>query len=154
MKLKKGSQAAKDYMAKIRKLKKPTKTTIINTKKQVIGKVKKAAVKKAAVKKAPAKSYHKDTKSHNVKISVVSGLKVSKNWFDFDVYKEHIYDIMKDNNGKKHYEVYNKDVNKVVYITSSLTLVKKYIDRMIKTSALNDKRKYQLDQLRNPNKYK
>jgi hypothetical protein len=36
----------------------------------VIGAVK----KKAPIKKAPAKSYHKDTKSHNVKISVMSGI--------------------------------------------------------------------------------
>ncbi len=135
MKLKKGSAEAKRFMASIRAKKKGAKKT---------------AVKKTAVKKAPKKtavkkaSTHKDTKSHNVKISVVSGLKVHKNWFDFDVYKEHIYDIMKDNNGKKHYEVYNKDVNKVVYITSSLTLVKKYIDRMIKTQALHDKIKFQL----------
>ena len=35
---------------------------------------KKAPVKKAPVKKAPARSYHKDTKSHNVKISVMSGV--------------------------------------------------------------------------------
>lgn len=35
--------------------------------------VKKKVVKKA-IKKATPKSYHKDTKSHNVKISVVSGV--------------------------------------------------------------------------------
>ena len=58
MKLKKGSAEAKKFMASIRAKKKGPK---------------KAAVKKAAVKKTPAKSYHKDTKSHNVKISVVSG---------------------------------------------------------------------------------
>jgi hypothetical protein len=42
---------------------------------------KKTAIKKAAPKKAAAKSYHKDTKSHNVKISVMSG--ISKTDFDF-----------------------------------------------------------------------
>jgi hypothetical protein len=36
---------------------------------------KKAAVKKKAAPKKKAVSYHKDTKSHNVKISVVSGIK-------------------------------------------------------------------------------
>lgn len=36
---------------------------------------KKTATKKPARKKATAKSYHKDTKSHNVRISVVSGVK-------------------------------------------------------------------------------
>lgn len=35
--------------------------------------VKKTATKKPARKKATAKSYHKDTKSHNVRINVVSG---------------------------------------------------------------------------------
>lgn len=43
-----------------------------------VGAVKKKAAKKitkkAAPKKAAAKSYHKDTKSHNVRISVVSGI--------------------------------------------------------------------------------
>jgi hypothetical protein len=47
---------------------------------------KKAAVKKAAVKKAApkkktaAKSYHKDTKSHNVRISVISGIPKNKKY--------------------------------------------------------------------------
>lgn len=36
--------------------------------------VKKKAVKKVTKKKATSKSYHKDTKSHNVKISVMSGV--------------------------------------------------------------------------------
>jgi uncharacterized protein (DUF2342 family) len=35
---------------------------------------KKKIVKKAVKKKAPVKSYHKDTASHNVRISVVSGI--------------------------------------------------------------------------------
>lgn len=62
MKLKKGSKAAKDFMAKIRaKRKKATK---------------KAVKPKRAAKKAAKKvsSTHKDTKSHNVRISVVSGV--------------------------------------------------------------------------------
>jgi hypothetical protein len=64
MKLKKGSKEAKEFMASIRAKKKGAKKT---------------AVKKTAVKKAPKKtavkkaSTHKDTKSHNVNISVVSG---------------------------------------------------------------------------------
>jgi len=73
MKFKKGSAAAKAYMAKIRaKRGKPKK----------IGK--KAAPKKTArkkyIKKAIPKKVasHKDTKSHNVNIKVVSGLSKSK----------------------------------------------------------------------------
>jgi len=58
MKLKKGSKAAKDFMAKIRAKK---------------GKSKPKAKKVGLVKKAF--NLHKDTKSHNVKISVVSGIK-------------------------------------------------------------------------------
>lgn len=58
MKLKKGTSAAKKFMASIRAKKKGPK---------------KASVKKT-VKKALVKNLHKDTKSHNVKISVVSGL--------------------------------------------------------------------------------
>ena len=44
-------------------------------KKKAVKKVaKKKVVKKAAKRKAPAKSCHKDTASHNVRISVVSGI--------------------------------------------------------------------------------
>jgi FtsZ-interacting cell division protein ZipA len=43
-------------------------------KKAVKKAAKKKVVKKAAKKKSPAKSYHKDTASHNVRISVVSGI--------------------------------------------------------------------------------
>lgn len=56
MKLKKGSAEAKKFMASIRAKKKGAKKT---------------AVKKPFVKKA---FKHKDTKSHNVNISVVSGI--------------------------------------------------------------------------------
>lgn len=71
MKLKKGSQAAKDFMAKIRAKKGKTKTKISGTKKTTF----KPFSKKKAVKKA---STHKDTKSHNVNISVVSGITTAK----------------------------------------------------------------------------
>lgn len=51
----------------------------IGKKKAKVGAIKKKTVKKsvvknkAAIKKTATKNYHKDTKSHNVKISVVSG---------------------------------------------------------------------------------
>lgn len=41
-----------------------------------VASVKKTATKKPARKKTTAKSYHKDTKSHNVRINVVSGVKI------------------------------------------------------------------------------
>lgn len=59
MKFKKGSKAAKDYMASIR--------------------AKKGTAKKTVAKKTSAK--HKDTKSHNVNIKVVSGWKKGNTQF-------------------------------------------------------------------------
>lgn len=71
MKLKKGSAAAKAYMAKIRsKRKKVTKSSVAKPK-RAAKKAVKAARKKAAKK---VSSIHKDTASHNVRISVVSGV--------------------------------------------------------------------------------
>lgn len=48
-------------------------------KKKAISGVKKKTVKKKVAKKATSKSYHKDTKSHNVRINVVSGVVGSLN---------------------------------------------------------------------------
>ena len=42
------------------------------------GKVTGTKTKKVTKKKATPKSYHKDTKSHNVRISVVSGIKINE----------------------------------------------------------------------------
>jgi hypothetical protein len=64
----KGSAAAKAYMAKLRKKKGTAKKKAAPKKKAT----KKAAPKKRAVKKSAT---HKDTKSHNVNIRVVSGVK-------------------------------------------------------------------------------
>lgn len=74
MKLKKGSAEAKRFMASIRAKKKGAKKTAV--KKTAVKKApKKVAVKKAPKKTAVKKAYtHKDTKSHNVKISVMSGI--------------------------------------------------------------------------------
>lgn len=71
-KLKKGSAAAKAFMAKIRAARGKTKKVVkAKAKTKKVGAVKKATpVKKAS-------SMHKDTKSHNVNISVVSGTKLS-----------------------------------------------------------------------------
>jgi hypothetical protein len=71
MKLKKGSAAAKAYMAKIRAKRKKVKKSAIAKPKRAAKKAVKAARKKAAKK---VTSMHKDTKSHNVRISVVSGV--------------------------------------------------------------------------------
>jgi hypothetical protein len=61
-KLKKGSAAAKAYMAKLRAAKGKTKP------------VAKAKTKKVGVIKEAPVSRHKDTKSHNVNIRVLSGI--------------------------------------------------------------------------------
>jgi hypothetical protein len=84
MKLKKGSAAAKAYMAKIRAKRKKVKKSTIAKPKRAARKVVKAARKKAAKKMT---SIHKDTASHNVRISVVSGVntyveKIQKGIFD------------------------------------------------------------------------
>jgi hypothetical protein len=72
MKLKKGSKEAKLFMAKIRAKKKSAKK---KTAKKVS--IKKPTVKKRVIKKRVIKkrigSTHKDTASHNVKISVMRG---------------------------------------------------------------------------------
>lgn len=86
MKLKKGSAAAKAYMAKIRAKRKKVKKSAIAKPKRAAKKAVKAARKKAAKK---VTSMHKDTKSHNVRISVMSGVEsvyknknITKNYID------------------------------------------------------------------------
>jgi hypothetical protein len=78
MKLKKGSAAAKEYMAKIRAKRKKVKKSTIAKPKRAAKKAVKAARKKAAKK---VSSMHKDTKSHNVRISVISGV-----WYSLKPY--------------------------------------------------------------------
>jgi hypothetical protein len=46
---------------------------------------KKPATKKKVAKKSSAKSYHKDTKSHNVRISVVSGIGAAGDYAKFEI---------------------------------------------------------------------
>lgn len=76
MKFKKGSKEAKAFMAKLREARKKKSAP---AKKAAPKKAapKKAAPKKAAAKRKPATKRtgtHKDTKSHNVRINVVSGI--------------------------------------------------------------------------------
>jgi len=77
-----------DLIKKASKLVTPAKKSVGATKKKkavvkkaVVKKyapVKPLAKKKKAVKKSPARSMHKDTKSHNVRISVMSGINKTK----------------------------------------------------------------------------
>lgn len=71
-KFKKGSPEAKAFMAKLRKMKKKSAAP-----KKKAAPAKKKAVKKTAPKKKAATrkaSTHKDTRSHNVNVKVVSGI--------------------------------------------------------------------------------
>lgn len=61
IKLKKGSQAAKDYMAKIRAMRKGVKKAAKKVKRKLSGNPRR-------------ETQHKDTKSHNVNIRVLSGV--------------------------------------------------------------------------------
>jgi hypothetical protein len=75
MKLKKGSAEAKRFMASIRAKKKGAKKV--------------SGVKKTATKKAPTKktaSTHKDSKSHNVRISVISAKPTNAQNYNIDKY--------------------------------------------------------------------
>jgi hypothetical protein len=70
-----------DLIKKASKLVTPASKSVAGTKKKAVKKhapVKPLTKKKKAVKKSPARSLHKDTKSHNVNIRVMSGAKRSK----------------------------------------------------------------------------
>lgn len=73
---------------------------------------KKTATKKPARKKATAKSYHKDTKSHNVKISVMSGVDKISDFSLLQIKKnnesiEKLSKVVLQNNEKVKTFVYN-----------------------------------------------
>jgi hypothetical protein len=80
-------------------------------------------------KKATPKSLHKDTKSHNVRISVMSG--VPKNWKGFKTHKGIVIDIEKTPSGKKLFSASVRPMSPAFY-TGSLTTIKKFIDRELK----------------------
>ena len=67
MKLKKGSKAAKDFMAKIRSMKNKPK-------KSKVGAIKRSTRKVVKNNTSVLSGTHTDTKSHNVKVSVMSGI--------------------------------------------------------------------------------
>jgi len=75
--------------------------------------IKKAATKKKAVKKSVVKNTHKDTKSHNVNIKVVSGV-ISFNKKNLDktqsyyTYKGKKYEIREDQDGENYISVAGK----------------------------------------------
>jgi len=79
--------------------------------------------------KTRSKSYHKDTKSHNVNIRVISGFK------KFTKHKGFTIDYVELANGKKEYAVYQLSpiTKKEIYYGSYLTLTaaKNFINRSL-----------------------
>jgi hypothetical protein len=97
-----------------------------------VGAVKKKAgkkiTKKAAPKKAAAKSYHKDTKSHNVRISVVSG--TTKSSFNMLKVWENVYgklaqDYISSSNTKEKQKI-KKEMTTVKLIISDIKKIKTF----------------------------
>lgn len=83
---------------------------------------------KQATKRTKGSNYHKDTKSHNVNIRVISGFK------KFIKHKGFTIDVI-NNNGEKEYAVYqiSPTTKKEVYYGSyaSLSSAKNFINRTI-----------------------
>jgi hypothetical protein len=129
MKLKKGSAAAKAFMAKIRAKKgKSKKTTLRKVKpkaKAALGS--KLKLSKKENRLGMSSSTHTDTKSHNYHISI-SG--VHKNFKNFIKYKGHIIDIAVLHNNKKEYIV-NSVLGKPVFFTDKLATAKNFVSRII-----------------------
>ena len=84
---------------------------------------------KTRSKTSDPKSYHKDTKSHNVNIRVISGFK------RFYKHKGFTIDVIEMAKGGKEYAIYQVSpaTNKEVYYGSykTLTAAKKWIDRTL-----------------------
>ena len=113
-------ERAQDIAKSLRKVKSKTKK---------VGAVK----KKAPVKKAPARSYHKDTKSHNVKISVMSGVK-EVDLFTLRAYESVLRDIARIEQTIRQYTVYSKDkkysVSDRKFLLNTLKGYKKYLSEL------------------------
>jgi len=126
MRFKKGSKEAKIFMAKLRASKGKKKAIKKVTKK--VGAIKKTA-KKKPIKKTTPKSFHKDTKSHNVNIRVVSGIgdmskalvkRLNEVIDEIERREGVIINVMKNKkeliarNGKAWYPKWIKDARKIV----------------------------------------
>lgn len=122
-------QASAIYASKNKGKKTVTKKKTVKkaANKKAVGSIKKVARKKIGVVKK-ATTMHKDTKSHNVRISVMSG--VSKNFKKYILYKKHIIDVTQAESGKKYYHASTKALA-APFITDQLNIAKKFIDRQI-----------------------
>ena len=99
---------------------------LVGTAKKSVGAVKKKSTVKKAVKKSTARSMHKDTKSHNVRINVVSGInkhlveRISKINDEIEQREDVIFDVMsrkKDlisRHGEGWYKKWIKDAKGII----------------------------------------
>jgi len=95
--------------------------------------------KKKAVKKSPARSLHKDTKSHNVNIRVVSGLSdkaieriknIQKTISDSELMKKNLQSLMKSDTYKKDKKFIAEAKRTIQYINRTNIEYKKMITRL------------------------
>jgi len=106
IKLKKGSQAAKNYMAKIRAMRKGVKKAAKKVKSKLSGNPRR-------------ETQHKDNKSHNVNIRVLSGTNAKKLFLD------NIKSIEFEIKGAKFYIDYAKrKFNNIDEVNHALTVAK------------------------------
>lgn len=101
---------------------------------------KKKATKKA-VKKSPARSLHKDTKSHNVRISVMSGTNISFYLKQLDIenrrlnnYKEYLQKIKSKNYKHESLSMKNRDI----YLTNKKIEQIKSVIKDLKSIIIKD----------------
>ena len=110
---------------------KAASASITPKKKESISGVKKKATKKVVKKAAPKKaakkstSYHKDTKSHNVRINVVSGVKSISN-FSIFVKGKRLLMTKSATTAISEAKYYSTSLNAPVTIKYSGTIVAKY----------------------------
>jgi len=123
-KYKKWTDAIKEASKSLHK--KPKKHKVSGIKKTAKKKVIKKAVKKVTKKKATPKSLHKDTKSHNVRISVMSGTEkrsnvMQKMWQE--IYGNLAQEFISSNNLKERQRI-KKEMSKVKLIITDIKKLK------------------------------
>lgn len=138
-----------DLIKKASKLVTPASKSVAGTKKKKTVKkaVKKYAPvkplykKKKAVKKSPARSLHKDTKSHNVRISVMSGTNISFYLKQLDIenkrlnnYKEYLQKIKSKNYKHESLSMKNRDI----YLTNKKIEQIKSVIKDLKSIIIKD----------------
>jgi len=103
--------------------------------------IKKKKATKKAIKKSPARSMHKDTKSHNVRISVMSGTNISFYLKQLDIenrrlnnYKEYLQKIKSKNYKHQSLSMKNRDI----YLTNKKIEQIKSVIKDLKSIIIKD----------------